>query len=167
MHFDAANHSAVPLRGGYRVETVKGTVRTLGQSEIKLSGHTYAYIKLDLDDGGELMVDKVAVLNSVGSELTAESAGTFHLLRNSKGSSLVAFKGDGGCRGDDIAETARQMRRQKWKLVSMAAVVSVGAVATIIGSIAAPIPAVWGVYLALKPVPSEADIRAAIAASAV
>lgn len=167
MPLDAANRNAVPLKGGYRVETVKGTVRTLGQSEIKLSGHTYAYIKLDLDDGGDLMVDKVAVLNSVGSELTAESAGTFHFLCNNKGSSLVAFKGDGGCRGDDIAETARQMRGQKWKLVSMAAVVSLFLVASIVGSIVAPITAVLGVYLALKPVPSEADIRSAIAASAV
>lgn len=176
MPLDAANRSAIPLKGGYRVETVKGTVRTLGQSRMHMSGHHYAFVKFDVDGGGEVMIEGVAVLNSVGSELEPGVAGTFHIVSNKRASAVVAFEGADGRKGDDVATFRQSILRGNLGIIFFlvaAWVVVSGFAGLILMALFRHAPlVVWILYYTLPPiviarhflrrVPSEADIRAAI-----
>lgn len=181
MPLDAANRSAIPLKGGFRMETVKGTVRTLGQGRMHMSGHNYAYVKFDLDGDRELMLENVVALNSVGSELEPGVTGTFHVIANKRATSLVAFEGADGRRGDDVAAFQKSIRSGNLGIIFFlvtAWVVVSGFAGLILMALFRHAPFfVWVLYYIAPPVlifrhvmkrtPSEAEIRAAIAASAV
>jgi hypothetical protein len=181
MPLDATNRTAIPLKGGYRVETVKGTVRTLGQSRMHMSGHHYAFVKFDVDGGGEVMIEGVAVLNSVGSELEPGVMGTFHIVSNKRASAVVAFEGTDGRKGDDVATFRKSILRGNlgiiFFLVTAWVVVSSFSGLILMALFRHAPFFVWVLYYIAPPVlifrhvmkriPSEAEIRAAIAASAV
>lgn len=165
--------------GGYRVQTVRGTVRTLGQSRVHMSGLLHSFIKFDLDGGGTFMPERVAVLNSVGSELEPGVSGTFHVVGNGKASAVVAFEGTDGRTGDDVAAFVKSVRGgtigTAFLMVAACAVLS-GFAGLLLMAMFRHAPfAFWLAFYLLPPalivwglmrrIPTEAEIRAAIAGS--
>lgn len=181
MPLDATSHPATELKGGYRLETVKGTVRTLGQHKMHMRGYVYAFIKFDLEDGRDLMLEDVVVLNSVGSELEPGATGTFHLVINKRAAAVVSFLGADGRRGDDIAVFLKSLRAGKMGIAFFASLacllVSIFASLILMALFRHTPLVVWVLFYTLPPVlifrhflksvPSEADVRTAITASAV
>lgn len=179
MPANSPAHQTIPLKGGFRVQSIKGTVRTLGQSRMHMSGHHYAFVKFDVDGGGEVMIEGVAVLNSVGSELEPGVAGTFHIVSNKRASAVVAFEGADGRKGDDVATFRQSILRGNLGIIFFlvaAWVVFSGFAGLILMALFRHAPlVVWILYYLLPPiviarhflrrVPSEADIRAAIGAA--
>ena len=176
MPLDAANRAVVSLKGGFRVQTIKGTVRTLGQHRMHMRGHVYAFIKFDLEDGGDMMLEKVVVLNSVGSELEPGVEGTFHVIRNKHATSLIAFEGTNGRRGDDVTAFQKSIRNGKLGsafFVALMCFLAFNLAGLILMRLFRDAPFfVWVLYYIVPPVlifrfflkrvPSETDIRAAI-----
>lgn len=162
------------------MKTVKGTVRTLGQHKMHMRGHVYAFIKFDLEDGRDLMLEDVVVLNSVGSELEPGVAGTFHLVINKRAAALVSFQGADGRRGDDVAVFLKSIRAGKLGIAFFATLacllVSIFASLILMALFRHTPLVVWILFYTLPPalifrhllksVPGEAEVRAAITASA-
>lgn len=181
MPLDAANHPAIALKGGFRVQAIKGTVRAIGQSRVHMSGHTYAYVTFDLNNGSDFMLENVVVLNRVGSELEPGAAGTFHVVSNKRATSLIAFQAEDGRSRDDVAAFQKSIRSGNLGIIFFlvtAWVVVSGFAGLILMALFRHAPFfVWVLYYIAPPVlifrhvmkriPSEAGIRAAIAASAV
>lgn len=173
----AAPLPLVPLKGGFQMQTIRGTVRTLGQNRIHMSGHTYAFVTFDLEGGGDLMLENVVVLNRVGSELEPGTTGTFHVIGNKRATSLIAFESADGRSRDDIPTFRRSIRTGKVGIsffITLACSFVLILSSLILMSLFRHTPFfVWVLYYTLPPilifrffmghVPSESDIRAAIA----
>lgn len=123
------------------------------------------------------MPEGVAVLNSVGSELEPGVSGTFHVVENGKASAVVAFEGTDGRKGDDVAAFLKSIRGGTMGiivfLVAAWAVFS-GFAGLILMALFRDAPlAAWLLFYLMPPalivrhflrrIPTEAEIRAAIA----